>query len=109
MGAEKDLFLTIWGERPHFSCVSGDYLGEEAEVHFFSHLLGKGAFPAFQLLKQNIVLMSLSEHALWDFQTDKARKDPRFDWIFQYAEMLKKIYFKVQNDPVLRMEKKWKK
>lgn len=88
MKTTKDFFLEIWNERPHYSDVSGDYLGETPYAYYFSHVLSKGAYPELKFFKDNVVFMTLSEHQLWEF---KAQSDlpPSFDKIKDLAQKLK--------------------
>ena len=37
----KKFFLQVWNKRPHYSEVSGDYLGSEPLTIFFHHILPK--------------------------------------------------------------------
>jgi hypothetical protein len=61
---EDHLFFTdIWKERPHKSEVSGDYLGKEASSAFFHHILPKNKYPELRLDKENIILLTIDEHA----------------------------------------------
>lgn len=59
----QNLFLEIWGERRHFSEVSGTYLGKEPLSVFFHHILPKEKFPSEALNKDNIILLTLQEHS----------------------------------------------
>ncbi len=59
----RKLFLDIWNIRPHRSEVSGDYLGAEALSTYFHHILSKSKYPEACLDAENIVLLSLIEHA----------------------------------------------
>lgn len=78
-------FKEIWDERPHYSEVSGEFLGHDFNVCFFSHTLTKGSYPRFRHLKRNIVLMSFAEHQEFEF-TD--RKDPKWNEIRDLSEEL---------------------
>jgi hypothetical protein len=60
-----EFFREIWSERPHFSEVSGEFLGEEMQPICMSHLLPKGSYRKFKFRKDNIVLMTPDEHQLW--------------------------------------------
>ena len=59
--------MEIWSERPHYSEVSGKYLGEDPLAHFFAHICSKGANPSIRYEKRNIMLMTIEEHQIWDF------------------------------------------
>jgi hypothetical protein len=59
----RKLFLDIWNIRPHRSEVSDEYLGSEAMSTYFHHILPKSKYPEACLDAENIVLLSLLEHA----------------------------------------------
>jgi hypothetical protein len=95
MDSQRELFFKIWMERPHYSEVSGAYLGEDARAHYFAHILGKGAYPAFKLREDNIVLLTMEEHRQFDQgDVDKLKKDPRWSKVFEKKELLKQEYYK---------------
>ena len=56
-------FKEIWKERPHKSEISGRHLGKEASSAFFHHILPKNKYPEFRLDKENIILLTIDEHA----------------------------------------------
>ncbi len=94
---QMQLFKAIWKERAHFSQVYED--GEEAEAIFFdpycfAHVLPKGPYPAFKLLRLNIVLMTPAQHDIFDKQTDKAKTMPCFNWVFELKEALGQLYYR---------------
>lgn len=61
---EDHLFFTeIWKERLHKSEVSGDYLGKEPSSAFFHHILPKNKYPHLRMDKENIILLTIDEHA----------------------------------------------
>lgn len=65
---EKELFLEIWEERPHY-CTNincKEYLGEEPLTHYFSHMKSKGAHNELRLDKQNITLLCFDCHYIYD-------------------------------------------
>jgi len=64
---ERDLFVEIWNERPHYCENCKESLGGEPKVHYFSHIKSKGAYPSLRLVKSNIELLCLQCHQLWDF------------------------------------------
>ena len=43
--------------------VSGVYLGKEPSSAFFHHILPKNKYPDLRLNKENIILLTLDEHA----------------------------------------------
>jgi 5-methylcytosine-specific restriction endonuclease McrA len=66
---EKALFEVIWGEREHICVNCMEYLGDEARTFFFSHIIAKKKEPRLRLIKENIRLLCLTCHTLWDHGT----------------------------------------
>ena len=58
----RDFFLELWRKRPHYSEVSGKYLGSEPLTIFFHHILPKEKYPDASLDEESIVLLTLEEH-----------------------------------------------
>lgn len=58
----REFFLQIWNKLPHYSQVSGAYLGSEAMSTFFHHILSKEKYPEAALDEENIILLTLDEH-----------------------------------------------
>lgn len=58
----KDIFIEIWNERPHYSEVSGEFLGHELLSWKLDHLLPKAEYPQLRLEKKNIALVTFEEH-----------------------------------------------
>jgi hypothetical protein len=59
----KQFFLQIWKKRLHVSEVSGDRLYEPVSTAYFHHILPKSKYPEAQMDEENIILMTLNEHA----------------------------------------------
>ena len=55
-------FLDIWKKRPHYSEISGTFLGKEPLSIFFHHILPKNKFPEAAFDEENIILLTLDEH-----------------------------------------------
>lgn len=91
---EKELFLQIWEERPHVSEISGKSLGNEPKAIYFFHILGKGAYPAYKLNPDNIILTTEQEHIDWHSmgKDDLIQKEPKFKKVFEKYETLKSRY-----------------
>ena len=71
---EDHLFFTqIWKKRPHRSEISGTYLGKEASTAFFHHILPKNKYPKIRTDEENIILLTLDEHA--DVESDMYKYD----------------------------------
>ena len=58
----RDFFLSIWKKKPHFSEVSGKFLGNEPRTTFFHHLLPKSKYPDIAFDEENIILLTWEEH-----------------------------------------------
>ena len=95
---QKELFLTIWKQRPHRSAVSGDHLGQEPLAWMFSHILPKGMWPEGKLDPDNVVLMTLEEHQQWENGKSKVRGNHRWVEIFELEARLREKYEKMRID-----------
>lgn len=84
----KDFFIDLWRERPHYSFVSGVFLGHEPMTYFFSHVLSRGAHPEASLDPENIVFMTLKEHHDWEFSRHKVKDKPQWEKVFNRREYL---------------------
>ena len=97
-GNEKILFDLIWDERPKVSEVSGlPLIQDKTHLKFywqFSHILSKGAYPKYRVLKENIKLVLPEEHELWEHKKHLLREIEEWKWVFDKAEELKERYFK---------------
>lgn len=58
----KEFFLQLWKKLPHYSQVSGKYLGSEPLTVFFHHILPKEKYPQACFDEENIILLTLEEH-----------------------------------------------
>ena len=59
----KDFFLEIWKERPHYSEISGQFLGNVEKSFYFHHILEKQKVKEAIYDKLNIILLSADEHS----------------------------------------------
>jgi len=82
----RDLFLHIWKKRSHKSEVSGTSLGSEPLHIFFHHILPKEKYLQAALDEENIILLTLWEHA--DVEADIYK----FDEVNKRREQLKQKY-----------------
>ena len=64
---ERELFLQIWNERPHYCVKCQKFLGHEPKVYFFSHKKSKGSHPELRLVKDNIELLCEECHYKEEF------------------------------------------
>lgn len=69
---EAELFAKIWEERSHYCENCGAFLGDEARVHFFSHIKSKASHPELRLDPSNIELLCMACHHARDFQGEDA-------------------------------------
>ena len=56
-------FSSIWKKRNHYSEISGTYLGKDPLSIYFHHILSKEKYPEAMFDEENIVLLTLDEHA----------------------------------------------
>ena len=91
--AEWKMFREIWNERPHYSEISGAFLGDEYNPSCFAHILSKGAYEGLRTYKPNICLMTPEEHHVFDHQTDKAKSDPKYAKVFRMKDELMEYYY----------------
>lgn len=68
---ERELFLEIWEERPHFCEKCGKFLGNIPKPEFFSHKHSKGSRPDLRLCKENIELNCRECHYKHEFIGEK--------------------------------------
>ena len=81
-------FMEIWKKRPHRSEISGVYLGKEPSSAFFHHILPKNKYPEVRMDEENIILLTIDEHA--DVESDMYK----FDIINQRRiNLLKKLKY----------------
>jgi 5-methylcytosine-specific restriction endonuclease McrA len=62
----RDFFLSIWKKRKHQSEISGDKLYEINGLPssaYFHHILPKEHYPEAKYDEENIILLSMEEHA----------------------------------------------
>lgn len=92
-----ELFEQIWEERPHVSYLSGKPLGKFS-VSYFAHVLSRKRFPCFAYRADNIVLLTVEEHMMFDQGTIEQRelyaKKNSLSWdkLFALRDELSKIY-----------------
>jgi hypothetical protein len=55
----------------------------------FSHILAKGAYPGLEYCLENIALMTLKEHRLWENHKNQLIGLPEWKWVFERAEKLR--------------------
>jgi hypothetical protein len=57
-----EFFQLLWKKFPHYSMISGKYLGNEPLTIFFHHILPKEKYPQACLDEENIIILTLEEH-----------------------------------------------
>ena len=89
---EKELFLEIWSERPHFCQRCFTPIPEPSPIHF-AHVLAKGfnKYPKFKLEKFNILLFCPDCHHIWDYARHKASSTD-WQWVHKLEAKLKEDY-----------------
>ena len=87
-------FRMIWEERPHHCQVCGVNLPVFDHWNYM-HVLSKGSFPKFRLLKECIVLACRDCHTQYDCGSTK--DDPKFKWVLELKQKLKQKYYGVDN------------
>jgi hypothetical protein len=82
----RDFFTSLWKKLPHYSQVSGKYLGSEPLTVYFHHILPKEKYPEAMFDEENIVLLTLEEH-------DNVEKDMhKYPEVNRRRELLKIKY-----------------
>jgi len=82
----KIMFITLWQTLPHYSEISGTYLGKEFSSIFFHHILPKSKYPEAMLDVENIVILTMDEH------TNVENDMYRYEEINTRREVLKRKY-----------------
>ena len=60
----REFFLSIWNKRPHYSEVSGKFLGNEPLSTMFHHILEKELYPELALDEDCVILVTPEEHQM---------------------------------------------
>lgn len=99
---ELFLFKEMWqdaldksgDESPKCRCC-GERLGTSFNICFFSHLLSKGLYPAYRLLKENIWIICFDCHFRWH---NGSRNDVRFtEKNIEYKRLQKQYNHDINN------------
>lgn len=92
---EKEVFLKIWSERPHFCQICFTPIGEPSPSNFM-HVLAKGQnkYPLFKLNPQNIILGCYECHVLFDHHKKEIQNNQSWKWVFELELSLKQQYKK---------------
>jgi hypothetical protein len=99
---EARIFHDIWRDREHVSFLNDEnldkYEGTKQWYSLFAHVLSKKQYPKFRLKPDNIMLLSPTQHKLYDQGTKENRQNYadhyHCSWepLFELAEQLKKEY-----------------
>lgn len=76
----RSFFLSIWSKRPHYSEVSGVFLGGTPLTIFFHHILPKEKYFYAKDDEENIILLTFTEHLqvennMYAFEEINQRRD----------------------------------
>ena len=82
----REFFLSIWSKRPHYSEVSGKFLGHEPLSTMFHHILEKELYPELALDEDCVILVTPEEHQIVHIYKYKYEEINR-----RRKELLKKI------------------
>lgn len=88
---QAEVFRQIAMERPHTSAISGVQISNLRPINFF-HILGKGAYPKYKLLKENILIVTAKEHEDWHQRRHELKNKPEWRPIFEKYDELKTRY-----------------
>lgn len=78
----------IWNKRPHYSEISGRYLGEEPNTCFFHHVFCKSSHEDLEFIAENIIVLTPDEH------TTVEANPTKFEEVNKRREYLKQKYGK---------------
>lgn len=59
----KEFFELCWKNKPHYSEVSGKFLGNKCSSLYQHHILAKSKYPEACFDEENIVFLTADEHA----------------------------------------------
>lgn len=71
---DTKFYEEIWSECPHYCEECDKYLGDKWERYMFSHILSKGSQPRLRHNKDNINLLCLEHHQMWEFGDKKSMR-----------------------------------
>lgn len=62
VSAMFNFFISLWALKPHYSEISGAYLGKLPLSTFFHHILPKSKYPEAKYDKDNLIFVTFEEH-----------------------------------------------
>lgn len=79
-------FQKLWESEPHYSEISGKWLGKENNTCFWHHLYPKSKYPEYALDRDNIIRLTADEHA-------ECEANPiKYEIVVKKLEFLKEKY-----------------
>lgn len=60
-------FQELWENEPHYSEVSGKWLGNSNSSAFWHHIISKSSTPEAEFDRENIIRLTLDEHTQVEF------------------------------------------
>lgn len=81
---DNEFYSLVWAVKVHYCEECSEYLGDEINKVYFSHILSKGSFPNLRHDMDNVRLLCFGHHQQWEFGDRTTMKI--------YAEDSKKIY-----------------
>lgn len=82
----KEFFELCWKNKPHYSEVSGKFLGNKCSSLYQHHILAKSKYPEACFDEENIVFLTADEHASVELDMYK------YEYINKKRELLKIKY-----------------
>lgn len=82
----REFFMSIWRKRPHYSEISGEKLHSLPSSAYFHHILYKERYKEAMYDEENIILLTIDEHANVHSNPD------RYEKINEKSLYLKKKY-----------------
>jgi hypothetical protein len=59
---DKEFYMSIWDKRPHRCRICSKYLGEEALMVYFHHILEKRNYKEYRHKEWNIIILCWEHH-----------------------------------------------
>jgi len=90
----RDFYVELWNTRPHYSQLSGKWLGNELSSVFCAHILEKRTYPEQMLDPDNIIFLTADEHQKFDSWREQRLIDLGGNWpkLLKQKEKMKEEY-----------------
>ena len=82
----KNFFKLCWKNKPHYSEISGEFLGNVCSSLYQHHILPKSKYPEACFDEENIILLTAAEHSSVELDMYK------YEYINKKRELLKIKY-----------------